>query len=96
VGDEADPYVTRDPPAWLEKGGASMAGMRLSECSREYLDVLAEAHQARITWLENHGRGNEADNNRRMLALAKQHAASKKHITRDAGEVIDRNKARAK
>jgi hypothetical protein len=36
-----DPVVKKDPKRWLEQGGDSYAGCKMSECPSDYLNTLA-------------------------------------------------------
>lgn len=36
-----DPTVRKDPKRWVEQGGDSYAGCKMSECPAEYLDAVA-------------------------------------------------------
>lgn len=40
-GEYGDPIVKKDPKKWLEQGGESYAGCRMSECPSDYLRMLA-------------------------------------------------------
>lgn len=39
--DWGNPTIGKDPKRWIEQGGASYAGCKMSECPAEYLDAVA-------------------------------------------------------
>jgi hypothetical protein len=46
-GQYGDPEVRKDPKQWLNDGGASYAGRRMSECPSDYLLAVASFYEWR-------------------------------------------------
>jgi len=80
-----NPEVKKDPPRWKKAGLDSEAGRRMSECSPDFLDAVAEF---RDFCADNPQAGKEkyAGDNRREAQIARAWAARKRAGWRPPGE----------
>ena len=76
--DWGNPIVGKDPKRWIENGGDSFAGCKMSECPAEYLDAVANLFDWMADKDDEAGRNGETYFNKKKQALVPKDGAFKR------------------
>lgn len=73
-----NPIVGKDPKRWIENGGDSFAGCKMSECPAEYLDAVANLFDWMADKDDEAGRNGETYFNKKKQTLVPKDGAFKR------------------